>query len=451
MLRPGLHPTPPNLDPTMDVRLILGSLLLLCATAAAQVATPKPAPAPNAPVTQTPAPQDPAKPQDPPAVDKDKPVQTPADLITELTRERDRLQTEIEYAKNRAKGANKMLAEKLGVRGQAFKNIDAGTSASAPAPVAPMSKARLMTPAELESQPKDVMFLLSVQGKPGYAVRQTQYDELMQYLASSPASGNDEIRAQRVMFDLIRTFSVVAAFPENAAEGQIADIYGELESGKKMADIVKTYGVVQGAKEDGSIEVTRNSYLGTKVEQVAFSLQPGQRSRPFHGPQGMMVLEVDSAEKGATPDLDKLMARIVLSSYQADPATLQKAQSAAVSGQVDIAVRDQQVMDLLPALFKPVPGGSSSGANVVQEVDSQIATMLDSLKQLDAAIAKVRTMDTPEAKSQLEALIQQRAQVQTAIDEMQKKDADGTDGDKAVVPDATPVPVKKDIPIKKGA
>jgi len=422
----------------MDVRIILGSLLFLCATAAAQVA-PKPAPAPNAPATQTPAVPTADQPQDKPAADKDKAVQSPADVITELTREKERLQTEIEYAKARAKNANKMLATKLGTRGQSFKNIDAGMSASAPAPVAPMSKARLMTPAELEAQPKDVMFLLSVSGKPGYAVRQPQYDELMQYLASSPASGNDEMRGQRVMFDLIRTYSVAAAFPQNEAEGQIADVYGQLENGKKMADLAKNYAPVQGAKEDGTLEVTRNSFLGTKVEQTAFSLQQGQRSRPFHGPQGLMILEVESVEKGATPDLDKVVARVLLCGYQADPAMLQKAQSAAVSGQVDIAVRDQKVMDLLPALFKPAPAPPANAPGGTGDVDRQIGAMLDTMKQIDEAIAKLAKMDTPEAKGQLEALTKQRAQVQAAIDGLQKKTDDGTEVEKVVAPVGPPI------------
>jgi hypothetical protein len=421
----------------MDVRLILGSLLFLCIAAPSQ-ADAKPAPK-QEPAKQEPAKQDPAKPA--PAAEKpaEKP-QSPGDVLTELSRERERLQSEIEYAKNRAKGANKMLAAKLGTRGQTFKGIDAGTSATAPAPVAQMQKARLMTPAEFEGQPKDVMFLVN-----GYGVTQGQYDELMQYLAASPSSGTDEIRSQRALFDLIRTYSVVAAFRENEAEGQIVDLYGQMESGKKMADLIKNYTVVQGAKEDGTVEVTRNSFLGTKVEQVVFSLEAGKRSRPFPSPQGQMIAEAISAEKGATTDLDKVTARILVVGWQADPAALQRAQSAAVTGQVDIAVRDQKVMDLLPALFKPAVAAAPPTP------EAQIATMTATLKNLDDAILKLSKMDGPDAKTQLESLKNERAKVQTAIESLRKQiDQGHADGDKVPVSPDAPAVKKAPEPIKQG-
>ena len=418
----------------MDVRLVLASLLFLSVTATAQEK-----PKPVAPDAQNPA-AAPAKPAaaapgaaTPGAQDPDKPAPKTTDVIGELTREKERLQTEIAYAKTRAKNANSMLASKLGQRGQSFKAIDAGTTAAAPAPAPEMRRARVMTAQELATQPKDV--LLAVNGRP---IRQGQFDELMNYMKSSPASGDESLRAQRVLFDLVRTESVVAALPENPAEGQVGDVMGQLESGKPIADLAKSVGTVQGAQPDGSVEVTRNSVLGPKVEQVAFSLQAGQRSRAFHTPQGIAVVQVDSIEKGASPDLDKVKAHIVQVPWQADPAVIQKAQAAAATGQLEILVRDQQVLDMLPQMWKPMAAPAASfGAGP----DSELATMLDTLKQLDEAIAKAAGAESADAKAQLQQMQQQRAQVQKAIDEMRSKQ-DGAVDAQPVVPAAPTAPQK---------
>lgn len=391
----------------MDVRLVLASLLLLSVTATAQGNVKPVAPATPAAPAATPAATAPA------AQDPDKPAPKPADVIGELTREKERLQSEIEYAKTRAKNANSMLATKLGVRGQSFKSIDAGTSAAAPAPAPVLRKARLMAPQEAEGQPADV--LLVVNGRP---VRQGQFDELMEYLKTSPSSGDDSLRAQRVLFDLIRTQSVVAAFPENPAEGQIGDVLGQLESGTAITELAKSVGTVQGAQPDGSVEVTRNSFLGTKFEQVAFTVAAGKHSRPFHTTHGLAIVQVDSVEKGASPELDKVKAHVLQVPWQAEAAVLQKAQAAAASGQVDILVRDQKVMDMLPALFKPAEAVATQGFD---GADSEVGALQDTLKQIEAAIAKLSTAGTEEAKAQLKQLDQQRQQVQAAIDELRKK------------------------------
>ncbi len=423
----------------MDVRLVLASLLLLSITATAQEKQKPVAPDAQKPAAAA-APAGAATPgaATPGVQDPDKPAPKATDVIGELTREKERLQTEITYAKTRAKNANSMLASKLGQRGQTFKAIDAGTAATAPAPVTELRRARVMTAQELEAQPKDV--LLTVNGRP---IRQGQFDELMTYLKSSPTSGDDSQRAQRVLFDLVRTESVVAALPENPAIGQVGDVMGQLESGKAIADLAKSVGTVQGAQPDGSVDVTRNSVLGTKVEQVAFSLQAGQRSRAFHTPQGIAVIQVDSLEKGASPELDKVKAHIVQVPWQADPTVIQKAQAAAATGQLDLLVRDQQVLDMMPQMWKPVAAPQAAfGAGP----DSELATMLDTLKQLDAAIAKAAAADaSADTKAHLQQMQEQRAQVQKAIDEMRSKMDSPVDAQPALpgVPNAPTKPVEK--------
>jgi len=412
----------------MDVRIALSSLLLVAASVTAQVDPDKVVPAPAG----TPAVQDP-----------DRPAPKPVDVIGELQREKERLQSEIEFARDRVRNAKVALASKLGQRGQTFKEIDAGTNAPAPAPVAQMRKARVMQPAEVETQPQDVLAL--VNGEP---IRAGEFQEMMEYLRSSPSSGDDNQRAQRVWFELVRTQSVVGAFPENDASARIADIYGDFEAGKSVSDVAKVVGTVQGAGPDGSVEITRNSFLGTKFEQVAFSLRPGQRSRPFPTPQGIAIVEVLSIEKGDSPEFDKVKAHVLQVGWQADPAMLQRAQSAATTGQVDIVVRNEDVLAQLPPLWRP-----TTAAPAAPSLDTEIAQMMDTLRQIDAMIAKLTTSGDEAAKQQIEQLRQQRPLVEKAIEEMRRKAQGDADREEGVVvegqTDATVPPKAPQQPLPK--
>ena len=233
----------------MDLRLITASLLFAATTVLAQ--EPPDVPPATKPGKQVSAEQDPEK-QGP----------SSGTVISDLRREKERLLREIEYAKSRAKNANKMLAEKLGKRGQTFASIDAGTNQPArPQPVA-TQKARVFTEGERVNYGDDVMLVVD-----GIEIRQPEFDSMMEYMRSLSNTGEDSMRAQRILFELIRTYSVAAAFPENDAEARIAEVYARLEGGEKMVDIAKEYGTVLGAQQDGSVVVTRNSFLGTKLER----------------------------------------------------------------------------------------------------------------------------------------------------------------------------------------
>jgi uncharacterized protein YdcH (DUF465 family) len=406
----------------MDVRLVLASLLLLSVTATAQGEGQAPAGTPATPA---------ATKQDP-----DKPGPQVVDVIGELTREKERLQQEIDYARQRAKGAKAMLAEKLGRRGQAFQSIDAGTNVVAPTATPMRREARVMEPKELDGQPDDVMLLVN-----GQPIRQGAFDEMMNYLRQSPSSGDDALRAQRVLFDLIRTQSVVAALPEDGAEGQIGDVLGQIENGKPIADLAKTVGTVQGAQEDGSVEVTRNSFLGTKIEQVAFTLAAGTRSRPVRTPTGIVIVQVDSIEKGASPELDKVKAHIVQVPWQADPAILQKAQGAAAAGQVEILVRNQEILNMLPALFH-----RAATTALADNSANELKTLRETLAKLNEAIAKATASPSPDSKSQIEQMMKQREQLQAMIVELRtkmgKEAQKDADSDKVEAP-VKPLPVEK--------
>jgi parvulin-like peptidyl-prolyl isomerase len=310
----------------MDARIFLFSCLLTASVAFAQVNPDKPA------VPPTPAPQA---------------QKSPGDVITELTREKERLEKEIEFAKERQGSAKKDLAGKLGGRGQQLRAV----RFEAPKPVMPVSqpmkKARVMSDAEREAAGGDV--LMVVNGEP---IRRGHMDLLMNYLQSAKVPGDLSQHAQRVAFELIRNTAVHAAFPENAAEGRMADALGAVQQGKKVQDLIAEYATVPGAAADGTLEVTRNSFLGVQFEQVAFSLEPGQYSRPFLNPQGYVILQAIERKK-ADDGSESVKVAALQIPYQANADELRAAQAAPAMGQIDIMVRDAAVLDMLPALFRP--------------------------------------------------------------------------------------------------
>ena len=404
----------------MDLRLISASLLLAATTALAQEVPPGSKPPVQEPAAQEPAPQ-----------------KSSGDIITELQREKARLQREIEYAKSRAKNANKMLAEKLGKRGQSFGSIDAGTNMPArPQPMA-MKKARLINESERVNYGDDVMLVVD-----GLEVRQPEFDGLLTYMQSLSNTGDDAMRSQRIMFELIRVYSVAAAFPENAAEAEITDIYGQLQSGTPMADVVKRHGAVLGAKEDGTVVVTRNSFLGTKFEAMAFGLKEGETSRPFRNVFGYVIIAAEKIEKGSTPELDKVTASAVQVRYSGDQTKLNEAQAAASRGQVEVLVRDEQVLAMLPAMYKPMPATPSKPVDPRSQLTRQLQAVQARIKQLESG-----QVESANPKTELDALKKQVEALTKAIADLP------TPGDDAGGPGVIPAKVieKGSDVIKKGS
>lgn len=423
----------------MFLRLTLGSLLLMSVAPAQQKAQdPVKPPAVNpgdGPVradAQQPAPQQPA------------PL-TPAQQAEQLNKEKQRLQQEIDYTKQRATDAKALINQKLAQRKPTFKTIDAGTSSlSAPAPMAARRSMRVMTPDELASQPADVMLL--VDGQP---VMRSAYDSLMEYLAKAPNPLDENLRSQRAMFELIRTQAVASAFPNNEAAGQIADVYGAIEGGKSVADLAAAVGTLPGAAEGGRVEITHNSIFGTMVEQMAFTTPVGSHSKPFLTTKGFAVVGVDSVEKGATPDLDKVIAHVLQVSYVGPDGALQKAEMTANSGQVEIVVRDEKVAELLPALFRSVPAArpTTPGVAPVGELaDQDIANLHKRLEALETEIAVAEKGETPD-KTQLERLRAEHQKLKMLLARAQRPGA--VEMPKDVTPGTKPVhmPVK-DVPQK---
>lgn len=403
----------------MDLRLLPASLLLLGNAAIAQIPLP--------PAGQTP----------PPAQDPDKPAPTPAEVAKQLQAERDRLAREIAYVQDRAKNAKALLADKLASKPQTFKTIDAGVNAASVPPMAPTQPraARVATAEELGNHANDTLLIVN-----GRAIPQKAFDDVVQYLAASPSSGDEPMRAQRALFDLIRIEAVASAFEDNEAAERVGELLGQLDAGKTPAELAKAVGTVPGASPEGKIEVTRNSVFGPRFEQVAFTTEAGKRARPFRNANGLVILHIDSIEKGATPDLDKAIGTAIQVPYSPDQAALQKAHLAVNTGQVDVLARDQKTIDMLPEMFRramtPAPGQDliQQGTVELKPVDNTAA--MKQLEQLSAEMAALQGKTDEQSKKRLQALQQQYIDLKVKI-------RGGSDEAPVEIKQAPTEPVKK--------
>lgn len=346
----------------MELRLLTASLLFLGSTLVAQT-------------------------QDP-----DKPQNSPQAQLEELAREKERLQKEVGYAKDRAANQKKLLAEKL-MRGKPqYKSIDAGANlppapaAKASAPVMPRM-ARVAGADEMGNFPEGTVMV--VNGRP---VATRELDALTAFLAKTPSGGDDTMRAQRAAYDLIRIEAIAASLDELQAEceDQIGQIAQALDQGKPIAEFVKAHGSVRGADADGKVGVTPYSPFGVRFEQVAFTTEVGKRSRPFRTADGIAVLVVDGEVKGERPELDRRNCTVVQVPYTKDAEAMGKAQTLVNQGQVDVLVRDEQAMAVIPAMFKP---------------------------QVAPVVAPAPTIDVEATKKQLEELAAKMAPLQGKTDE----------------------------------
>lgn len=356
--------------------LVLGSLLPFATAQELPPPAPVKKPVPAAPATQPGDAQDPEK-----AIPK--PIEeTPEQRIQKLEAEQQKLLQEIKYVQDRAsKGAMAaMVQDKLEHRALDLKGIDAGASkASIPvtptsvvnAPVRQVQHARLMSDEEKAKAGEDVVFLVA-----GEPIHQADIDQLVAYQASFTSSGDDVSRKSRAVMELLRTAATAGAFPDRSAEVEkrMQALHDKIDSQQKFEDAAKESKQGPNAAKGGDLGlIMRNNWLGLQVERVAFS--HGEGLTPvIRTPTGFAMLWLGAVEKGATPDLDKVPARIVTAGYIDDQGELNVAASKVMTGQVQIIVRDEDAMQMLPPMFRAQPqlppsdGAPKNDADVDQPI-----------------------------------------------------------------------------------
>lgn len=330
--------------------------------------------------------------------------------IADLTREKENLQREIAFAKARVADSRATLRN-LGKQALNFRTIDAGKSTVAQPVAPPMAPrpARLMQDDERATFAGDTM--LVVNSNP---IRQLQFDELMAYQNTMPGDESAKtVRSMIALAELIRIEMMTTSFQETEVELKLGEALAALEGGTNIGDVIKAHGKLRGAAEDGAIEITRHTPHGIRLEQVAFSTPAGTRSRPFRHHTGIAIVQVDKVEKGASPDLDKVSAHVLVVPYAEDEA-IAKIESLLAAGQVEIIARDKDVMKMLPAGYQdPEEVRAAAAVNANEGMRKAVA-------EIEAEMARLRDSDTPEDRAQLESLTQRHQKMKLRLDAMEK-------------------------------
>jgi hypothetical protein len=407
----------------MDLRLPF--LAILCSLAPTVLC--------QAPIQPEPAEaRDPEKRQDP-----DKPQPTPAEVVRELNQQKAQLEREIEYARQRAQNATQILRQKLAGSTQSFRAIDAGTNAPPmPAAATPVpiqrNLARVAPPEVCATVPQGTLML--VNGRP---LAEPQFKQVTDYLATVPMLGDETVRAQRTLFDLIRLTAILGTFEDTDSEAQLGDVLAELQSGRTLAELAQRHGSVPTASPAGRVEVTRNSVLGPLFETIAFTTPVGTMTNPFPCTTGYVILEVVEIQKGASPELDKAICTAVQVPY-ADAETQQKVVQKVTSGQVEVLVRDESLIPLLPAMFRPAPPPQPVPAKF------QIAALEEGLSLLQDEIKALEARNNEADADQLKALREQEAEGLKRLEELKKQAIEEEGKEKA-----GETPGKEEAPMKE--
>lgn len=302
--------------------------------------------------------------------DPDRAHKSAAEQLQDLTRERENLEKEIAYARERAANATKLLREKFGSRNFQPQVIDAGTSASVmPAvstPVAQINqprKARLMEEKERQAYGDGVM--MAVDGNP---ITTAEVDAMVSYLSTVTAAGDSVAINQRATMEAIRIHTLLAAFPETSAEAMkhVEMARNELAQGQKWSDVLGRYGAGPNMTQDGKVQITRFCPYGIDVERAAFATPEGKISDPVHGLTGMVLLAVDKVLKGDGQN-DVVEARMLLVPYNMDQPEVDRNRGRAALGQIDLALREAKDFGRLPVIMQPADGGKKQDAVPLQE------------------------------------------------------------------------------------
>lgn len=349
--------------PTMNHRTLLLSLSLFAVATDLATAQGQDPETPAVPVVQG-----------PPTA-----AESPLAKLSQLDQEKARLEQELRFLMERTKqGAmSRMLRDKIASRKLEPRAIDAGTTPSAAsnvpasvlAPGQEPKKARVAGTDEVGSMPADVAMTIN-----GRNVTFKDLEELVAYQTAFSASGNDELRKARAVVELLRIETAHAKFAESAEKALEASQQAlkMLDGGKPFGDVAKFFSKMPGAEGGGDLGwVTRNSYHGLAIERMGFNTKVGAYSGIFRSPLGYTILQVTKFEKGEhTPqvaeegtedqkpavqdprDRDKVQAKIILIPYGNDIAEVRNTQNDVAMGNLDIVVRNDEVMAMLPAMFR---------------------------------------------------------------------------------------------------
>ncbi len=162
-----------------------------------------------------------------------------------------------------------------------------------------------------------------------------------------------------------------------------------------------------------SAEALRAGVAGTRFEQVAFTTPAGAQSRPFAHHTGFVVLQVDALTKGATPELDKVKATVLCVPY-ADPEAIVKIENQLANAQIEIVVRDKDVMRMLP------PGFQDQDELRTAALTNGTEAIEKALTDIEAELARLTQSPDEGARARAQQLTRRRDAMKARLEDMKK-------------------------------
>ncbi len=113
---------------------------------------------------------------------------------------------------------------------------------------------------------------------------------------SEPVSSDEQVRVRHIFLPLSPAAS---AEEEKEALQQITDIRDRAQKGEDFAALATAHSRGPGAEQGGDLGFFKKGQMSKEIDEVAFSLQPGEVSQPFRNNAGVHLLKVEE-RTGAT-------------------------------------------------------------------------------------------------------------------------------------------------------
>jgi peptidyl-prolyl cis-trans isomerase SurA len=110
----------------------------------------------------------------------------------------------------------------------------------------------------------------------------------------------EQVRVRHIFLPLSPTAS---ADEEKRVMAVIEDIHRRALAGEDFAVLADTYSQGPGAGQGGDLGYFKKGQMAPEIENVAFSLRPGEVSRPFRTDAGVHLLKVEEHSAAGTKDL----------------------------------------------------------------------------------------------------------------------------------------------------
>ncbi|HLU38036.1 MAG TPA: peptidylprolyl isomerase [Planctomycetota bacterium] len=224
-----------------------------------------------------------------------------------------------------------------------------GDTATAPAPVAPTRKARLLGDGEKEKLPEGTIFTVD-----GLRVLESEFQELYTYLRGLPTGETEEETKTQTVEALIRRKAAEAAFPEGAARARDRMVQAQqmLKGGADFAEIASKLSDCPSKTKGGDLGFMGRKTMDVHFAKAAFSLKDGEVGGPFQSSFGYHLIKRTGFKKGDDAGSDQVRCSHILALYAEDQFQVRAVQDRVNQAQLDLAFVSDDYRKLAPASFR---------------------------------------------------------------------------------------------------